>query len=82
MDPVVSNGESVEKSKSSDSTRGTRETSVSAVRLPMEEPDITQLKDKKIRDVYIKVYDARSTIFSNQKGSSQQDCNEESNTLW
>ena len=34
----------------------------------MEEPDIVQLKVKKLRDVYIKVYDARNTIFSDQMG--------------
>ena len=34
----------------------------------MEEPDITQLKGKKVQDVYTKVYGARSTIFSDQTG--------------
>ena len=34
----------------------------------MEEPNITQLWDKKIRDVYTKVYDIRNTIFSDQTG--------------
>ena len=34
----------------------------------MEEPDITQLKGKKIRDVYTKVYVVCGTILSDQRG--------------
>ena len=58
----------VERSKSSDSKRGTRGTRIIAARLPLAEPDITQLRGKKVRDVYIKVYDVRETIFSDQTG--------------
>ena len=67
-DHTASNREAMEELKSSDSKRGTRGTSVSAAHLPMKEPDITQLRCKKIRDVYTKVYAVHSTIFSIQTG--------------
>ena len=58
----------VESSQSSDSKRGTRGTRIIAARFPMAEPDITQLRGKKVRDVYVKVYDVRGTIFFDQTG--------------
>ena len=56
----------VERSTSSNSKRGTRGTRKIAVRLPMAELNTTQLRGKKVWDVYTKMYDARSTIFSDQ----------------
>ena len=53
----------VESSQSSDSKRGTRGTRIIAARFPMAEPDIMQLRGKKVCNVYVKVYDVRSTIF-------------------
>ena len=71
--------EPVERSKSSDSKRGTNGTRIIAARLPLAEPDTTQLRGKKVCDVYIKVYDVRGTIFSNKTGQlpkrSQHDNN-------
>jgi hypothetical protein len=57
-----------DRSKSSDSKRGTRGTRTIAARFPMAEPNISQLRGKKVRDVYTKVYDVRETVFSDQTG--------------
>ena len=46
--------------------RGARGTSVSAADFKI--PNTSQLKGKKLRDVYTKVYDVRETIFSDQTG--------------
>jgi hypothetical protein len=48
--------------------RGARGTSVSDANLVFEEPNVSQLKGKKIRDVYTRVYDVRNTVFSDQTG--------------
>ena len=48
--------------------RGTRGTSASAAPGAFEEHNTTQLKGKKIRDIYAKVYNVRGTIFSDQIG--------------
>ena len=48
--------------------RGSRGTSASAAPGAFEEPNTTQLKGKKIRDICTKVYNVRETIFSDQTG--------------
>ena len=48
------------------STRGTR---AIAAQIPFSEPNTSQLRGKKLRDVYTKVYDVRETVFSDQTGA-------------
>ena len=48
--------------------RGTRGTSASAAPYKFETPNTMQLRGKKVRDVYTKVYNVRETIFSDQTG--------------
>ena len=47
-------------------TRGTR---ASAAQIPFAEANTSQLRGKKLRDVYTKVYDVRETVFSDQTGA-------------
>ena len=54
--------------QSSDFKRGPRGTRASAARFPLAEPNISQLRGKKVRDVYTKVYDVRETVVSDQTG--------------
>ena len=48
--------------------RGTHGTNKSTVPTAFEEPNVTQLTEKKVRDIYTKVYNVREIIFSNQTG--------------
>ena len=48
--------------------QGALGTSVSDANLVFEEQEKLQLKGKKIRDVYIRVYNVRNTVFSDQTG--------------
>ena len=48
--------------------RGARGTSVSNTNLVFEETNVSQLKVKKIQNVYTRVYDVRNTVFSDQTG--------------
>ena len=48
--------------------RGTCGASASAAKIVFEEPNVTQLKGKKVQDIYTKVYSVRETIFSDQWG--------------
>ena len=43
-----------------------RSTKTSSTVLASEEPNVEQLKGKKVRDVYAKVYNVRETILSDQ----------------
>ena len=61
----------VERSKSSNSKRSTRRTRIIAARLPLAEPGITQLRGKKVCDVYIKVYDVRDKNSQTKLANSQ-----------
>jgi hypothetical protein len=40
----------------------------STKRFPLESFSTTEMQGKKVRDVYVKVYDTRETTFSDQKG--------------
>ena len=45
-----------------------------------KEPKTTQLKGKKVRDVYTKIYNVRETIFPTKLASSQNICCEKTST--
>ena len=48
--------------------KNVRSTKTSSTVPAFEEPNVTQMKGKKVRDIYTKVYNVRETIFSNQTG--------------
>ena len=57
-----------EKTASRGGTTSRPDATAGKANLDFEEPNIAQLKGKKIRDVYTKVYDAIETMFSDQTG--------------
>ena len=47
-----------------------------------KEPNKSQLKGRKVKDVYTKVYDVRNTVFQTKLESFPHDHREETSTSW